>query len=159
MAYLLDSNIFIESRKNLPMDVWVTFWSQLSDLAIDGQVVSSVKVKEEIAKGYDELSEWIKNHVPSGFFLSFDSNDMVAYTQLQNWVLGKDYTDTAKMEFAANADAYIIATAYSKNLTLVTFEKSNLQRKNRVMIPDACAAIGASCCDLNTMLRAIGITI
>ena len=70
MAYLLDSNIFIESRKNLPMDVWVTFWSKLSELAMDGQVVSSVKVKNEIAKGYDELSEWIRSHVPSDFFLS-----------------------------------------------------------------------------------------
>ena len=159
MAYLLDSNIFIESRKNMPMDVWVTFWSKLSELAMDGQVVSSVKVKNEIAKGYDELSEWIRSHVPSDFFLSFDSSDMAAYTQLQNWALGKDYTDTAKKEFAVNADAFIIATAYTKDMTLVTFEKSNPQRKNRVMIPDACAAIGASCCDLNSMLRALGITI
>ena len=159
MAYLLDSNIFIESRKNLPIDVWVTFWSKLSDLAMDGLVVSSVKVKEEIANGYDELSEWIKSHVPAGFFLPFDSDDIAAYSQLQNWALGKDYTDTAKMEFAVNADAYIIATAYTKSMTLVTFEKSNPQRKNRVMIPDACAAIGVGCCDLNTMLRALGITI
>lgn len=80
MAYLLDSNIFIESRKNLPMDVWTTF-------------------------------------------------------------------------------AYIIATARAKQMTLVTFEKSNPQRKSRVMIPDACAAIGVTCCDLNTMLRSMGITI
>ena len=44
-------------------------------------------------------------------------------------------------------------------MTLVTLEKSNPLRRNRVMIPDACAAVGAICCDLNAMLRAIGITI
>lgn len=44
-------------------------------------------------------------------------------------------------------------------MTLVTFEKSEPQRKNRVKIPDACVAVGAECCDLNTMLRTIGITI
>ena len=159
MAYLLDTNIFIESRKNLPMDVWTTFWSKLSELAMNGHVVSSVKVKEEIAKGYDELSGWIKEHVPAGFFLPIDSQDMAAFAQLQNWAMGKDFTDTAKNEFATNADAYIITTASARQMTLVTFEKSNPQRKNRVMIPDACAAVGAICCDLNAMLRTIGITI
>lgn len=159
MAYLLDSNIFIESRKNLPMDVWTTFWSKLSELAMNGQVVSSIKVKEEIAKGYDELSAWVKEHVPANFFLPIDSQGMDAFAQLQNWAMGKDFTDTAKNEFATKADAYIIATARAKQMTLVTFEKSNPQRKSRVMIPDACAAIGVTCCDLNTMLRSMGITI
>ncbi len=159
MAYLLDTNIFIESRKNLPMDVWTTFWNKLSELAMSGQVVSSIKVKDEIAKGYDELSAWVKGHVPSSFFLPIDSQDMEVFAQLQNWAMGKDFTDTAKNEFATNADAYIISTACAKQMTLVTFEKSNPQRKNRVMIPDACAAIGAACCDLNAMLRSMDITI
>ena len=159
MAYLLDTNIFIESRKNLPMDVWTTLWSKLSELAMNGQVMSSVKVKEEIAKGYDELSAWVKEHVPDNFFLPIDSQDMTAFAQLQNWAMGKAFTDTAKNEFATKADAYIIATACAKNMTLVTLEKSNPQRTSRVMIPDACAAIGVACCDLNTMLRSMGITI
>lgn len=159
MTYLLDSNIFIESRKNLPMDVWTTFWSKLSDLAMSGQVVSSVKVKEEIEQGYDELSDWIKTHVPKNFYLPIDAEDIRNYSLLQNWASGTDYTDAAKDAFATKADAFIIATALSKKMTLVTLEKSNPLRRNRVMIPDACAAVGAICCDLNAMLRAIGITI
>ena len=159
MVYLLDSNIFIESRKNLPMDVWVSFWIKLSDLAVNGRVVSSMKVKEEIAQGYDELSDWIKSHVPNGFFLPIDSHDLAVYAQLQRWAMGKDFTETAKIEFATKADAYIISTACAKEMTLVTFEKSNPQRKSRVMIPDACMAVGAKCCSLNDMFREIGITI
>lgn len=159
MTYLLDSNIFIESRKNLPMDVWTTFWRRLSELAMNGQIVSCIKVKEEIDNGYDELSEWIKDHLPDGFFLQLDSDDLSAYATLQNWAARRDFTDAAKTDFATKADAFIIAMALSKGMTLVTFEKSNPQRKNRVMIPDACSSVGAECCDMNTMLRALGITI
>ena len=159
MVYLLDTNIFVESRKNLPMDVWTTFWSKLSELAMNGQVVSSIKVKEEISEGYDELLDWLTSHVPDGFFLPVDGAALQAYSSLQNWAAGGDYTDTAKDDFARKADAFIIATALSKGMTVVTFEKSAPQRRNRVKIPDACVAVGVECCDLNAMLRAIGITI
>ena len=46
----------------------------------------------------------------------------------------KDYADVA--------DSYLVATAAAKDMVLVTFEKSNANRRNRVMIPDACDAIG-----------------
>ena len=141
------------------MDVWTTFWGRLSEMAMMGQVVSCVKVKEEIDNGYDELSEWIKTHVPEGFFLPLDGDDLTAYATLQNWAAARDFTDVAKTDFASKADAFIIAKALAKGMTLVTLEKSNPQRKNRVMIPDACSAIGVDCCDLNAMLRALAITI
>lgn len=141
------------------MDVWTTFWSKLSEMAMSGQVVSSVKVKEEIEDGYDELSNWIEQHVPDGFFLPVDAEALRSYSILQNWAAGGNFTEVAKSDFASKADAFIIATAMAKGMTVVTFEKSNPQRRNRVMIPDACAAVGTVCCDLNTMLRSIGVTI
>lgn len=159
MVYLLDTNIFVESRKNLPMDVWTTFWSKLSELAMSGEVISSVKVKDEISEGYDELLDWLNSHVPESFFMPVDRETLQAYSSLQNWAAGSNYTDAAKDEFAREADAFIIATALSKGMTVVTFEKSEPQRRNKVKIPDACVAVGAEYCDLNTMLRAIGVTI
>ena len=57
------------------------------------------------------------------------------------------------------ADSYLVATAAAKNMVLVTYEKSNPQRRNRVMIPDACKAIGVRSCDLNTALRELGVLI
>ena len=116
MAFLLDSNIFIESRKNLPMDVWTTFWQRLSELAMDGKVVSCIKVKEDIDNDYDELSSWIKTNVPDGFFLPLDSDDMTAYAMLQNWAAGRDFTDAAKTDFASKTDAFIIAKALAKGM-------------------------------------------
>lgn len=43
--------------------------------------------------------------------------------------------------------------------TLVTYEGSNPNSKKRVMIPDACNALGVRYCDLNTVLKEMGIKI
>lgn len=42
---------------------------------------------------------------------------------------------------------------------LVTYEKSNPNSKARVLIPDACEAVGANYCDLNAVLRGMGVVI
>ncbi|WP_288152853.1 DUF4411 family protein [uncultured Prevotella sp.] len=44
-------------------------------------------------------------------------------------------------------------------MTVVSYEHSDPQSKRRVLIPDACNAMGVACCDLNTVLRSLGITI
>ena len=53
----------------------------------------------------------------------------------------------------------MVATAAAKNMTLVTYEKSNPNSKARVLIPDACEAVGANYCDLNAVLRGMGVVI
>ena len=56
MEYLFDTNIFVESKKNLPMDIWPTFWGKMIELIRSGNIHSIDKVKEEIDKGGDELT-------------------------------------------------------------------------------------------------------
>lgn len=157
MAYLLDANIFIQSRKQLPMDVWVSFWNRFAELVQSGNLMSSDKVKEEIEN--DEIFDWLKEKIPSGFFVPEDVATLNYYRDLQNWAANQNFTDAAKIEFATVADAFVIAMAKAKNMTVVTFEKSNPVSKKKVKIPDACAAVGVRCCDLNTALRELGITI
>lgn len=52
-----------------------------------------------------------------------------------------------------------MATASAKGLTLVTNEIADPKCRRRVKIPDACNALGVRYCDLNTVLRELGITI
>ena len=67
---------------------------------------------------------------------------------------------TARNVSATIADAYLVATtAAAKNMTLVTYEKSKPNSKARVLIPDACEAVGANYCDLNAVLRGMGVVI
>lgn len=56
MKYLFDTNIFIASKNLLPSDVWPTFWQRIAELIRDRKIYSSIKVKEEIEKGKDELT-------------------------------------------------------------------------------------------------------
>lgn len=160
MAYIFDTNIFIRSKNEMPMDIWLTFWERFRDMVNSGEIFTSVTVKEEIDKGKDELTEWLRQNAPKSFYLSLDADVMAQYTITQNWAKSNSlYTQTALNTFANVADAYLVATAAAKNMTLVTYEGSNPNSKKRVMIPDVCNALGVRYCDLNTVLREMGITI
>ena len=85
---------------------------------------------------------------------------MAQYTITQNWAKSNSvYTQTALNTFANVADAYLVATAAAKQMTLVTYEGSSPNSKKRIMIPDACNALGVRYCDLNTVLKEMGIKI
>ena len=85
MAYIFDTNIFIRSKNEMPMDIWPTFWQRFKEMVNSGQIFTSVMVKDEIDKGKDELTEWVKNNTPKSFFLSLDADVMNHYTATQNW--------------------------------------------------------------------------
>lgn len=158
MIYLLDSNILIQSRRMYPMDVWESFWACLKTLALENKIFTSIKVKEEIDKGCDELPEWIKCNLPKDFCLPIDQDVVQAYTEVQNWAVNENrYTQAALADFAIVADAYLVATAKAKSMKVVTFEKSNPIAKKRVLIPDVCEGLHVPCCELNDMLRDLGI--
>ena len=161
MDYLFDTNIFVESKKNLPMDVWPAFWIKMIELINSGNVHSIDKVKEEIDKGGDELTDWIRTNAPHNFFLKQDASVMEKYRETIDWVQSNpvSFSQSAKTGFVNVADSYLVATAAAKDMVLVTYEKSNPLRRNRVMIPDACNAIGVRTCDLNTALRELGVQI
>lgn len=158
MSYLLDTNIFIRSKNEMPMDIFQSFWQCLADLAQNGQIFSSVKVKEEIDKGNDELKQWCADHLPKSFFLSFEAH--TEYASLMAWANNSQvFTVPAKQEFATVADAYLVATAAANRMKVVTFETSDPFCKKRVKIPDACKAVGVEFCSLNDLLHALGVVI
>ena len=157
MSYLLDSNIFISCKNNMPMDIFQGFWRRLAELARDGQIFSSVKVKEEIDRGNDELKIWL-GQLPREFFLPFEAHD--EYARLMAWAKNNPvFTVPAKQEFATVADAYLVATAASQSMKVVTFVTSDPLCKRRVKIPDACIAIGVEYCSLNDVLHELGVVI
>lgn len=160
MHYIFDTNIFIRSKNEMPMDVWPTFWTKITKMINSGYIFSSVEVKEEINKGNDELTVWLKNNAPQNFFISLTPKVIEKYQETQDWARKENrYTEAALKTFADVADAYLVATAAANNMTLVTYEESNPQAKKRVLIPDVCNGLGVRYCNLNTVLRELGITI
>ncbi len=58
-VYVLDSNFFIQAhRANYPLDVALSFWSKVKQLAEEGKIISIDKVKKEIFDHEDELKHW-----------------------------------------------------------------------------------------------------
>lgn len=161
MAYLLDTNIFIESKNRMPIDLWPTFWTRMSQMVSSGNVFSISKVKEEIYKGKDELVDWIKNNAPIGFFIVEDADVMACYAQTQAWAqrCSVGFKESALADYADNADGYLVATAAAKNMVVVTHENSDPTSRKRVKIPDACQPMGVRTCGFNDFLREIGVTI
>ena len=57
MIYLIDSNCFIEAKNvSNPLDVAISFWNKIKQLAVAGRIHSVDKVKGELMSINDELS-------------------------------------------------------------------------------------------------------
>lgn len=162
-SYIIDSNFFIQAhRATYPFDVVPSFWTKVKDLAAQGSIISIDKVRDEIFKNDDELTSWCQTNLPDNFFK--DSSIAIHnYSDLVTWANSKSdhYSAKAIDDFleTASADAWLISFALNQNLPLLTHEKSEPTRKNRVKIPDVCKAFGLSYSDTVGMLRNLNETI
>ena len=56
MDYLIDANCFIESKNvTNPLDVAISFWAKIKDLALAGRIHSIDKVRTELISMGDDL--------------------------------------------------------------------------------------------------------
>jgi hypothetical protein len=112
-------------------------------------------VKQELELGDDDLKQWVDSVMPLTCFASSDDAAVITeYSQMQIWVQQQSkFTQEAKAEFAAKADAWLIAYAKAKNLVLVTHEAPAPESRRRVPIPSVCEAFDVSYVDTFAMLR------
>lgn len=144
----------------MPIELWPSFWKTLKELIQKGDIVTSISIKNEILKGNDELTEWIKEYAPEGFYIEHDEEILLEYQKTQEWARNRgQYTESALSVYGTVADAFLVATAAAKKLTLVTYEAPAPESKKAVKIPDACQAAGVRYCDLNKVFQELGVTI
>ena len=164
MIYLLDTNIFVETKKRFaPINVGLGFWAMINRLADEGTIASIDKVENEINVLGDDLTVWSASQLPQGFYLNTSTATVISkYATIINWANNGVYTQAAKDEFARNttADAFLIAMAATdpQNVKIVTYETSEPLRKNKVKIPDAAALVGVTCITLVEMMNELGVT-
>jgi hypothetical protein len=143
--YIVDTNFFIQAHRSIyPIDVVQSFWLKVKSLSQRGIIVSIDKVKKEIydnSTHEDELKLWCDANLPQDFFIDTDIA-LQNYISIVNWTnsMSYHYTPTAVEEFLQTdlADPWIIALAMNKNWTIVTYEKSQPERKNKIKIPEVC---------------------
>ena len=101
MAYILDTNILIRSKNEMPIELWPSFWSKLCQMMADGYVLSNISVRDEINRGKDELTLWIANNAPKGFFVENDNEVIAKYAEVLNWAnANPTFSPLAVAEFA-----------------------------------------------------------
>lgn len=158
--YLLDTNFFIQShRMSNSLDVAVSFWNKVKELADSGRLVSIDKVKKEIYGSEDQLEAWCVGNLPDDFFQD-TSGVLVSYARIAAWAVSKNfqYKPQALQTFldADEADAWLVAYALEHNLKIVTNEVSAPLSKNSIKIPDVCIAFGVPFLNPMQMFREMG---
>lgn len=162
--FVVDSNFFIQAhRMYYPLDIASSFWNKIKQLAQNGQIISIDKVKNELYDKNDALEYWCIENLPADFFKPTD--DIVeTYSQITNWCISKShhYNQNAINEFldADEADAFLVAYSLAdvNNRCIVTYEVSDVNRKNKVKIPEPCNAFNVRFLNTMEMLRELGET-
>lgn len=162
--YIVDSNFFIQAhRLTYPLDVARGFWLKGKQLSESNAIVSIDKVKKELYRNNDELKKWCEINLPERFFKE-TTHSIDEYRRVSAWAVSMNhhYTPNALAEFlnADEADAFLIAYALEDPIdrVIVTYEVSELNRKNKIKIPDCCNTLGARYINMIEMFRELGET-
>ena len=156
MAYLLDTNIFIQAKNEYyGFDLCPGFWDWLERQNQAGQVLSIEPVKTELAKSDDVLFKWAKQQSNKLFF-PFDQAASVEMAKVSLWVQNGDFRDSAKREFLDGADPFLIAYAKAHQHTVVSHEILVPGERKKVKIPVVCRALQVPYVRTFEMLRKEG---
>lgn len=142
MAFLLDSNVFIDAHKRYyGLGLCPGFWDWLLAANAAGAVASIEKVYEELKDFGDDLSVWAKAR-DDRFFLKPDADGMASLARVAIWASGQSYRPAAVAHFLSGADCLLVAQAHAGKHVVVTHELPVPAALKVVKIPDACRALG-----------------
>ncbi|GIP49000.1 twitching motility protein PilT [Paenibacillus sp. J53TS2] len=166
MKYVLDANVYINAHQSYySFDIVPGFWRILTELANRDQIVTIDKIKDELtpqsqSADPDPLHKWILSDF-SSWCMSTDQAEVIeSYRSIMQWAFTNPlFLETAKTEFATAGDSWLVAYAKVHGYTVVTLEKYNRDKRNRILIPNVCMAFGVPCIDTFEMMRTLGARI
>lgn len=158
-GYLLDADVLITAkRRYYAFSICPGFWSSLLHRHAQGSVFSIDRVKQELMGHNDDLSQWVRQHVPAGFFVSDDDEAIKCYHEIIRWAEShSQYVDEAKRQFANSADGWLVAHAKVSGKIVVTNEQSSPKAIRKIKLPDVCDVFSVPCSDTFGMLHALGV--
>lgn len=154
MAYILDSDVFIDAKNRYyGFDFAPAFWEWLVRKNDEGCIFSVEDVRNELEEGNDELCDWIRG-LGNRFFLPPTDQMVNAERVVSDWVQmpEQQYLPRAVADFLDCADLHVVAYARALNYTVVTLEKIENTRK-KVKVPNVCNGLNIECINTFQMLR------
>ncbi len=123
--YAIDANILISASRNFySFEIAPSFWRQLIEKG-HNKIIIVDKIRDEICRNEDELSQWLKNKWKLFFIIknSGDNNILKNYAKIITSVKeNEQYKESAKAEFADVADSWLCAHAMTYDYIIVTQE-------------------------------------
>lgn len=164
--FLIDSNALITPYESYyPFDLFPSFWEQMASYINQGRIAILDLIKDEIEKGDDDLSKWIKGITIERYIDRRNDIVIAQYRQILSHIQNSaDYKESALMEWAKRsvADPWLIATAKAYGYTVITLEKYASiipgQPAKKAKIPNIAKVFDVPTQDLIYMLRELGFT-
>ena len=91
----------------------------------DGHVLSNISVRDEINKGKDELTLWIANNAPKGFFVDNDNEVLAKYAESDERIIN----NKKKYEYAS-----IVRATLSQYELVMLFYNGFYHKKFKMLI-------------------------
>lgn len=156
--FLLDANVLITAHRSYyAFDLCPGFWQSVLDGFAAGRIYSTQRVKAELLKGGDVLSDWVELILPDEFFLDDSTAGIAAeFGPMMAWVVAKGFLPAAQAKFARDADSWLMATSKKEGFCLVTHEGRQEGAKARVPMPNVCEEFAVEYCNTFEMLRELG---
>ena len=153
--YLIDTSILIDANNHYyRSDICPGFWDFLRKQIKVKTVLLIDKVREEVADGEDDLSNWITTKIPLHFFIKTQNDDEIKNhrsdireylyaiykEQQQKQKEGKPPRTESKIEdFLSKADSWLIACALKyQDTTVITGERFVKDNPYAIKIPNVC---------------------
>jgi len=160
--YLLDSNIFIEAaRTYYSPTISPDFWAWLATKHQEGALASVPEVRDEILDGKaGHLTSWV-NGLSKSFWLTPDQQTVSSMAKLSAWTMdpARQYLPAARSDFLSKADYFLVAAAHAGGHVVVTREQPAPDAKKRILIPDACLAMGVAYSDPFAIYESLHLTL
>lgn len=165
--FLIDANALITPyRFYYAFDIAPSFWGKLADAFKNNRIVLLDKVKDELLKGEDDLTNWIKANEEIIGVCDYKTESVISNYQsvlqyIQTCGLYKESALAAWVP-ANIADPWLIAAAKANSYTVVTLEApsgglSTKTPNKNAKIPDVAKALGVKTSSLFEMMRTLGI--
>lgn len=166
--FLIDTNTIVTPyRSYYAFDLAKLFWERLEQHILDGDIIILDLVKNEIAHGNDDLSDWLKRF-DNNIILNHKNKDIISnYREVLNHIALSDfYKEAALINWSQLdlADPWLIATGKTYGYTIVTFETRNpnlnaINKSRNAKIPDVCNVFGVSHTTLYDMMRQLSFNL
>jgi hypothetical protein len=154
--FWMDSDVLIRAKnEHYAFDIAPGFWEIIKRSAQGGKVCCPSSVRDEIARGGDELSKWANGERDTDLFVEPDKDIQNKYSTIAEYV-EKNYSTAQAKFFLTGADGWLVASALSRKGIVVTHEVLVGPDSTRVKIPNICRQFGVEFLNCFEMLRRLG---